>query len=144
MADIFGRAQRVIVFLGEEADSSDLAIETIKRMTQLLSREEKKSLIYDPRPAVVKATLSIDESTRLIPETEQAALEAFFTRPWFCRLWVYKMEGQIPVLLILGLISVSKCQSVRLSTGNLKDDRPRTELYVYLVSSFNWILHSST
>lgn len=64
MADIYGQAQCVVVWLGETADNSDLALEAIRIAGGLKPRE------YLEGAGVQEAVLSL------------------FQRPWFRRIWV--------------------------------------------------------
>jgi hypothetical protein len=66
MAKIYGQANRVIVWLGEAAHDSDLALEEIR-----VDRDRK-------------ATNSLDS------ERIQQAVLALLERPWFRRIWVCK------------------------------------------------------
>lgn len=66
MAKIYGQANRVVVWLGEAADDSDLAFEYI-RVT-----------------GGKKSTNSLDS------ERIQQAVLALLQRPWFRRIWVWK------------------------------------------------------
>ncbi|KAF5576135.1 heterokaryon incompatibility 6 OR allele [Fusarium pseudocircinatum] len=68
MSMIYSQAAGVIVYLGESADDSDLAIEFIMEC-------------YDPSPD--NTSLSFPRSDRLMD-----ALRNFFLRPWFTRVWV--------------------------------------------------------
>jgi hypothetical protein len=64
MAKIYGQANRVIVYLGEAADNSDLAFEDIRIAAE-------------------------DESTNLSHSEEgQKAILKLLERPWFRRIWV--------------------------------------------------------
>ncbi|KAI1036460.1 hypothetical protein LB503_003341 [Fusarium chuoi] len=68
MSRIYPQAARVVVYLGESADDSDLAIEFIMEC-------------YDPSPD--NSSLSFPRSDTLMD-----ALRNFFLRPWFTRVWV--------------------------------------------------------
>jgi hypothetical protein len=68
MAKIYGQANRVIVWLGETAHDSDLALEEIR-----VSRDRKP-------------TNSLDS------ERIQQAVLALLERPWFRRIWVCKQS----------------------------------------------------
>ncbi|EWG54465.1 hypothetical protein FVEG_17326 [Fusarium verticillioides 7600] len=68
MSKINSQAVGVIVYLGESADKSDLAIEFIMEC-------------YDPSPD--NTSLSFPRSDALMD-----ALRSFFLRPWFTRVWV--------------------------------------------------------
>ncbi|KAF5557155.1 heterokaryon incompatibility protein het-6 [Fusarium phyllophilum] len=68
MSKIYSQAAGVIVYLGESADDSDLAIEFIMEC-------------YDPSPD--NTSLSFPKSDTLMD-----ALQNFFLRPWFTRVWV--------------------------------------------------------
>ncbi|VTT69221.1 unnamed protein product [Fusarium fujikuroi] len=68
MSRIYSQAAGVVVYLGESADDSDLAIEFMMEC-------------YDPSP---------DNSSLSFPRSEALmdALRNFFLRPWFARVWV--------------------------------------------------------
>ncbi|ENH63829.1 Heterokaryon incompatibility protein 6, OR allele [Fusarium oxysporum f. sp. cubense race 1] len=68
MSRIYSQAAGVVVYLGESADNSDLAIEFIMEC-------------YDPSPD--NTSLSFPRSDTLMD-----ALRNFFLRPWFTRVWV--------------------------------------------------------
>jgi hypothetical protein len=68
MSRIYSQAAGVVVYLGESADNSDLAIEFIMEC-------------YDPSPNTT--SLSFPKSDTLMD-----ALRNFFLRPWFTRVWV--------------------------------------------------------
>ncbi|KAF4959518.1 hypothetical protein FGADI_1585 [Fusarium gaditjirri] len=68
MSRIYSQAAGVVVYLGESADNSDLAIEFIMEC-------------YDPSPE--NTSLSFPRSDTLMD-----ALRNFFLRPWFTRVWV--------------------------------------------------------
>jgi hypothetical protein len=65
MAKIYGQANRVVVWLGDAADDSDLALEEIR-----IARD--------------KSTNSLDS------ERIQQAVLALLQRPWFRRIWVWE------------------------------------------------------
>jgi hypothetical protein len=66
MAKVYGRANRVVVWLGEASDDSDLALEEIR-----IASSEK----------------SINSPDR---ERIQQAVLALLQRPWFRRIWVWE------------------------------------------------------
>lgn len=66
MAKIYGHANRVIVWLGEAADDSDLALEEIR------------------------ATMGKMSTNSLDSERIQQAVLALLQRPWFQRIWVWE------------------------------------------------------
>jgi hypothetical protein len=86
MDEVFGKAERVIVFLDQGSKSSDLAIRTLRPVAKPVSEEHEMALSINPA-ALVDASLSIHESRRLFSATEQRALCSFFDLPWFSRLW---------------------------------------------------------
>ncbi|KAF3074268.1 hypothetical protein CFAM422_003475 [Trichoderma lentiforme] len=63
MAEIYSKANRVIVWLGEAADNSDQALKSIR----MAADEERRSFQKD---------------------TDQQAVLAILERPWFRRIWV--------------------------------------------------------
>lgn len=64
MANIYGQANRVVVWLGEAADDSDRALEDIR--------------------------LAADQKSANLPANDvaQKACFALLRRPWFRRIWV--------------------------------------------------------
>ena len=72
MADVFGQANRVVVWLGTAADNSDQALEEIRVAggKEILAAGGKTS---------------INSSNK---ETIQQAVLALLGRPWFRRIWV--------------------------------------------------------
>jgi len=71
MANIFAKASRVIVWLGEAADNSEQALELIREAAE-------KQLINSA-----------------IDETSQRAILALLDRPWFHRIWVRQTSNNI-------------------------------------------------
>lgn len=69
MAEVYGRANRVVVWLGEAADDSDIALEIVQ------IAESKPEYLGD---------------TRI-----QQAVGALFERPWFRRIWVRKQTFHV-------------------------------------------------
>ncbi|KAK6609501.1 het domain protein [Botrytis cinerea] len=76
MAKIFGLANRVIVYLGEAADDSDQALESIR-----VAAEEAES--------------------EGINETSQRGILKLLKRPWFQRIWVLQEVGFAQQILIM-------------------------------------------
>ena len=68
MPMIYGQASQVIVWLGETADQSDKALETIR-------------LAADDEP-------SEDKPTDIQQEMNHTAIVRLLERPWFRRIWV--------------------------------------------------------
>jgi hypothetical protein len=80
MADIYGQATLVLVWLGSEADNSELAMDNIRRATWFIAK----------RSNVMGQFSHLDN-----PETQQEpppqvwwAIGRLFRRPWFNRMWV--------------------------------------------------------
>jgi Heterokaryon incompatibility protein (HET) len=79
MHTIYGAAAKVLIWLGPSQDDSDLAIDAMPQLTPILSKLDVR--------VVRKQNL---ESFGL-PSQDQPiwlALDKFFSRPWFQRLWV--------------------------------------------------------
>lgn len=87
MFDAFGKAERVIVFLGEASDSSDLAVEAVRRIAHPISKEQQETFSTYAQ-AAVKIPLSHEQSRRLFSVEEERALGTFFDKPYFLRLWM--------------------------------------------------------
>lgn len=62
MFDAFGKAERVIVFLGEASDSSDLAVEAVRRIAHPISKEQQETFSTYAQ-AAVKIPLSHEQSS---------------------------------------------------------------------------------
>jgi hypothetical protein len=73
MPAIYAKASRVVAWLGEAADDSDLVLELI-RTTAAMSAEASR---YEPGP-----------KKYLTSETLEHALQLLLQRPWFSRVWV--------------------------------------------------------
>lgn len=86
MATIYREAQRVVAWLGEEADDSQLAMNVIEN-TGLNVEVDLKRRIWI---AVHSADQSFSRSAQTPPysERELRAVEMLLDRPWFKRLWV--------------------------------------------------------
>lgn len=88
MPRIYGHANCVVVWLGEAADNSDLAIEEIRvaggKAAVKSSINETHSL---ETPSSTSYTDDINEVDE-IDEKTQSAIIALFQRPWFQRIWV--------------------------------------------------------
>ncbi|KAH7082696.1 heterokaryon incompatibility protein-domain-containing protein [Paraphoma chrysanthemicola] len=77
MAKIYGQANRVVVWLGEAADNSDLALEEIRVA------------------GYKKSTKSLDS------ERIQQAVLALLQRPWFRRIWILQEVAAARHILIM-------------------------------------------
>jgi hypothetical protein len=92
MAKIYAKASRVIVWLGEAAADSDLALKEILRAANQLhinsvmdeTNQQVASALSDQHPA--------DSSTN---ESNRHALLALLERPWFQRIWVSGRQSTI-------------------------------------------------
>jgi hypothetical protein len=71
MMMIYGQANRVIVWLGEAADNSDLALKEIR------------SAPGDKANMLSKNDRIISDDSSILP-----AIVALLRRPWFQRIWV--------------------------------------------------------
>ncbi|EPE32089.1 hypothetical protein GLAREA_12171 [Glarea lozoyensis ATCC 20868] len=78
MKEVYSNAQLVVIWLGEEAENSDMAFELIKAVQPLLATD---------RPPRSEAILQESQVTE--PGSMQwQALGKLFWRPWFSRLWI--------------------------------------------------------
>ncbi|KAF5875955.1 putative het domain protein [Botrytis fragariae] len=77
MAKIFGQANRVIVYLGDEADDSNQALESIR-----IAAED-------------------DSPTLITNEVNQAGIFELLKRPWFQRIWILQEVGFAQQILIM-------------------------------------------
>jgi hypothetical protein len=83
MSRIYRSASNVAVYLGEEADDSDLAIEVMTQMWAARLERWPDRLGINPLPD----TWSWEKIPRP-GDKAWDALEAFFRRPWFKRVWI--------------------------------------------------------
>ncbi|BAE59792.1 unnamed protein product [Aspergillus oryzae RIB40] len=87
MPMIYGQASQVIVWLGETADQSDKALETIR-------------LAADDEP-------SEDKPTDIQQEMNHTAIVRLLERPWFRRIWVLQeVHAAQDILLICGDVKI--------------------------------------
>ena len=80
MPQIYSSAFRVVAYLGEEADGSDLALQLLKN----IGETDFSSL---PELAVTPEWLE-ESGLPGFKDPKWIALEAFWCRPWFQRIWV--------------------------------------------------------
>jgi hypothetical protein len=80
MTEIYGRAEKVLVWLGSSADQSDLAIDEIPSLYHKLHRAEHVISFGDTTYAVIGLPSVLNPVWR--------ALGCFFSRDWFHRLWI--------------------------------------------------------
>lgn len=88
MATVYELAERVVVWLGPEADDSSLAIDTLRHLG---SRVAVDWLSYTLAPAEGVGPDDLhwsDRSTFPYSERELSAIESLLKRTWFLRLWV--------------------------------------------------------
>jgi len=89
MGLIYKLASRVIVWLGPEEKNSKLSISTMQNFGQMFEYSVDNWFLRSPDSSTElhwfdpNCELPYDEETWL-------ALTAFFSRPWFCRLWVFQ------------------------------------------------------
>jgi hypothetical protein len=80
MGDLYGIATSVIVFLGEESDESDLAIDFAENLTRLL-----QNLLTDYHVCIS----DFDELNLPLPDDFcWMALRLLLNRLWFYRKWI--------------------------------------------------------
>lgn len=124
MADIYQRANQVVMWLGKLEDSTPLAHKLIGKLSGLPA-EEKASID-------ILATLRDSSSPLGCCSTLQhwSALVEFFSRTWFTRSWVvqeYVLAGETAVLcgdLTLDwadIVNVSDFLATRVSKNTLRD-----------------------
>jgi hypothetical protein len=99
MANIYGRAQQVVAWLGPEAGDSALAMSTLEHLGLQVEVDIMTGTVA-PAPGADNVwadrlgNLPFDESTWL-------ALEEFFCRAWFERLWIWQEVHARPERAIL-------------------------------------------
>ncbi|KAK5988898.1 Heterokaryon incompatibility 6-like protein [Cladobotryum mycophilum] len=94
MSQIYSQAAQVVIYLGEAGDNSNLAIDFMTERDN---------------PSAGTTSLSFPKSTSLIQ-----ALEKFFRRPWFTRVWVIQE-------VILSSNGIAYCGDKKLSWSAVKN-----------------------
>ncbi|KAI1292920.1 heterokaryon incompatibility protein-domain-containing protein [Xylaria venustula] len=93
MGDIYRRASRVVVWLGEAENNSIEAMEHLKWMGERIDVNFFRQLMRPSPDFETDYTLS--DRTQPLPfdEDEHFSLHALFCRPWFDRLWIRQEIG---------------------------------------------------
>ncbi|PVH81056.1 HET-domain-containing protein, partial [Cadophora sp. DSE1049] len=87
MADIYSRAQRVLVWLGKESDDSSLAVECVRTLSSKIEIDRGTMKVL-PR---TDESHWLDWKTKLPFDVEQTtALTRLCNRDWFKRLWIWQ------------------------------------------------------
>jgi hypothetical protein len=91
MGDIYSKAARTIVWLGEGNDSTDAAIDSLRLILNQIIRETNNfETIVDHLHGGAdgdKHAFSTDSSSLPLPPCDWVAISSFFSAPWFNRLW---------------------------------------------------------
>ncbi|KAL8410372.1 hypothetical protein RB596_000181 [Gaeumannomyces avenae] len=93
MAEIYAKASRVIVWLGEASDNGDQALEAIRMAAQ---KQHTNSAINEPNPQ----TTSAQDLMKSSNEANQQAILRLLQRPWFQRIWVLQEVAAARHILI--------------------------------------------
>ncbi|KAG4436197.1 hypothetical protein IFR05_008325 [Cadophora sp. M221] len=99
MGDIYRRARQVVIWLGPEADDSQLAMELIKSIGSDLVIENSRFKAVRYRNPDIQRRWETDAKKR-----HWNAFLKLLSRPWFTRLWVFQ-ETQLAVggVVVAGL-----------------------------------------
>jgi len=94
MGEIYTRAQRVIIWLGEPADDSAIAIKTLNTLGSAVDYDPGKNE-YSPKDGVDlpnewREYLSHDMAPHPFSGLEMRAVAGLLRRAWFRRLWVWQ------------------------------------------------------
>ncbi|KAI0965378.1 heterokaryon incompatibility protein-domain-containing protein [Xylaria arbuscula] len=94
MGDIYRRASRVVVWLGEAENDSTEAIDLLKWMGERVDVNFFRQLMRPSSDFEPDCTVLSDRTQPLpFDEDEHFSLHALFCRPWFDRLWVRQEIG---------------------------------------------------
>jgi hypothetical protein len=91
MCNIYRGAQRVVVYLGEEADGSEQMPELFRAMAYI--RALIKSSEANPNAKLEHSDHTSDVTPCLAGSSAWAAARAFYGRPWMRRVWV--IQGMV-------------------------------------------------
>jgi hypothetical protein len=86
MRSIYDKAQRVLVWLGEETDTSDRGLDFMERLVKACPQDivlelQKTVLHHDPIELLKRVNVSLNEK-------DVRAFLSILQRPWFRRVWV--------------------------------------------------------
>jgi hypothetical protein len=95
MGDIYSRARRVVVWLGESRNDTSLAIATLKSIGDGIELHDDDYLTVRPG----SAAFHLRNEMRSPREARAKiliwiAIRSFFSAPWFTRLWVFQEIGR--------------------------------------------------
>jgi hypothetical protein len=99
MADIFSKAARVLIWLGLETPDTSIAIKCIEQISSNVDVDWDR---WSIRPTSTQTHWADMNLGLPFDEVQILAIELFFQRSWFGRLWVWqelRMAWQDPVVL---------------------------------------------
>jgi hypothetical protein len=90
MGDVYDRATRVLVWLGEASNhDAEKAFRLLRAINEYIDSQIVESeLAVDPWKAVVNVPMLVDRSLLFQDPSESAVLHNFWRLPWFGRVWV--------------------------------------------------------
>jgi hypothetical protein len=112
MGSIYHNAKRVVIWLGPEADNSELAVEACKTIGKLMDDKSLPSFIYPQKSLDNKGPQNNQQHrenvvAEQLSSEEIHAIGRLINRPWFGRLWVYQEAQQArKSTMIIGSCSV--------------------------------------
>ena len=120
MAQVFGKAWQVIVWLGEAADDSDPLFDALSKMdSSIYMQELYRYHVHGERTLVKKAFPLIFQDPYLKP-----ALEKLLFRPWFTRVWVLQeVASASSVRVLCGSRDISFDKIVAIQWANFREAR---------------------
>ena len=92
MADIFGLADRVVVWLGPEKDNS---AKVLRLLSDLSSEIKVDFSTVTMTPATSHSAVHFSDLDSVLPYSidDARSIDALISRPWFSRLWVWQEIG---------------------------------------------------
>jgi hypothetical protein len=94
MGDIYRNARRVVVWIGEESEDSDLAVSTLKRIGEDLDFwKDGERFRWRPKPRGRLERLGANPQKIAEMSSSWIAVGNLFNQSWFTRLWVLQESG---------------------------------------------------
>jgi hypothetical protein len=154
MGNVYQRADRVLIWLGEEDPTTELAYSCMRAYGELSLSDDWT--IFETSAAYLLRSASKDEKCQALQEfcetfevppprsTEDAAFLALLDRPWFSRAWTYqecKLARERLIVTGSHEIQGSLVESFQLDSLNLHGEADLSDSAVLFIRCMNAMYH---